>query len=64
VNWAECKAQPRMRHFFEVNELRRRLIGLAFDKLDVDRSGAVTLGDVRQLYDVRRHPDVAFMARR
>lgn len=37
---------------------RRALILMAFDRLDKDGSGVVTIEDVRSAYDVSKHPDV------
>jgi Ca2+-binding EF-hand superfamily protein len=33
-------------------------IKAAYDKLDVNRDGKVTLDDIAKLYDVNQHPDV------
>lgn len=37
---------------------RRALILMAFDRLDKDGSGVVTIEDVRSAYDTSKHPDV------
>ncbi|OQS00803.1 hypothetical protein ACHHYP_02593 [Achlya hypogyna] len=37
---------------------RLAMISLAFQKLDADGDGVVTLADVRELYDVSKHPAV------
>jgi len=34
------------------------MIKLAYEKLDVNKDGQVTLDDVAKLYDVSMHPDV------
>ena len=39
-----------------MNERRRALVGLAFDKLDRDGSGLVELNDIAGQYDVSFHP--------
>ena len=31
---------------------------MAYDKLDVNKDGKVTLADIAQLYDASYHPDV------
>lgn len=38
--------------------MRRRYIQLAYNKLDVNKDGLVKLDDIRQIYDVSKHPDV------
>lgn len=42
----------------DLNETRLALIRKAYDKLDVNGDGTVTLDDVAKLYDVSQHPDV------
>lgn len=42
----------------DLNETRIALIRKAYDKLDVNGDGTVTLDDVAKLYDVSQHPDV------
>jgi hypothetical protein len=39
-----------------MNERRRTLVGLAFKKLDVDKSGFVTVDDLMINYDPAFHP--------
>jgi hypothetical protein len=41
-----------------LNEGRKALIAQAFDKLDVNKNGAVELNDIASLYDASEHPDV------
>jgi Ca2+-binding EF-hand superfamily protein len=40
-----------------MNERRRALVGLAFDKLDRTNDGFVTVADLVNNYDVTEHPD-------
>lgn len=42
-----------------MNEFRVSLIKKAYQKLDVNQDGSVTLEDIAKLYDVSKHPDVA-----
>ena len=42
----------------ELNEFRTGFIKQAYDKLDVNKDGKVTLDDIAKLYDVSKHPDV------
>lgn len=42
----------------DLNESRLGWIKKAYDKLDVNKDGKVTLDDVARLYDVSHHPDV------
>jgi len=42
----------------ELNDSRLVWIRKAYDKLDVNKDGQVTLDDIAQLYDVSMHPDV------
>ncbi len=42
----------------DINEFRRGLIMQAYDKLDINGDGTVTLDDVAKLYDASQHPDV------
>ena len=46
----------------DLNEFRTSYIKKAYDKLDVNKDGLVTLEDIAKLYDVSKHPDV--LARR
>ncbi|KAJ0403356.1 hypothetical protein P43SY_007107 [Pythium insidiosum] len=42
----------------DMNPRRLALVHLAFDRLDCDRDGAVTLKELRRAFDVSRHPEV------
>jgi len=42
----------------ELSESRVAYIRKAYDKLDVNKDGKVTLEDIAKLYDVSQHPDV------
>ncbi len=42
----------------DLNEKRKKLVRLAFDILDRDRSGVVTLDELLEVYDVSKVPDV------
>ena len=42
----------------DLNENRLAYIKAAYDKLDVNKDGQVTLEDIAKLYDVSQHPDV------
>ena len=42
----------------ELNAFRTGFIKQAYDKLDVNKDGKVTLDDIAKLYDVSQHPDV------
>ena len=42
----------------ELNQTRIEYIRKAYDKLDVNKDGRVTLEDIARLYDVSYHPDV------
>jgi hypothetical protein len=42
----------------DLNEFRTGFIKQAYDKLDVNKDGKVTLDDIAKLYDVSKHPDV------
>lgn len=41
-----------------MNEARLALVKAAYDKLDANKSGSVTLEDIAALYDASAHPDV------
>ena len=41
-----------------INKRRRGIISQAFDVLDKDRSGEVTLDEIGAAYDVSKHPEV------
>lgn len=62
VYWGDYKARDdRMRDMrarYELNEDRRQLIREAFDKLDGDGDGVVSLDDVRRVYVAASHPMV------
>eukprot|EP01038_Epipyxis_sp_PR26KG_P014278 gene14278-19155_t len=42
----------------ELNERRRQLVLLAFEILDKDKSGVVTIEDIKSSYNAKKHPDV------
>ncbi len=42
----------------EMNDYRRRLVRMAYDKLDVNKDGLVKLDDIAQIYDASHHPEV------
>eukprot|EP00606_Chrysophyceae_sp_TOSAG23-5_P000814 GSChrysophyteH2.ASY1.ANO1.1620.1 assembled CDS len=42
----------------ELNERRKKLIRMAFDILDVDGSGYITVEEIAEVYDVSQNPDV------
>jgi hypothetical protein len=42
----------------ELNERRRKLVQMAFKKIDADGSGILTLDDIRNVYDTSQHPEV------
>ena len=41
-----------------MNNFRRALVNQAFDKIDADGSGNLTIDDLRGKYNARNHPDV------
>ena len=41
-----------------MNNFRRKLVLQAFNKLDKDKSGAVDINDIKDVYNAKRHPDV------
>jgi len=41
-----------------MNPYRRKLVEQAFNKLDRDRSGEITIDDLRGVYNTSNHPDV------
>lgn len=41
-----------------LNENRKKLVHLAFRKLDTDGSGAVEFHEIKSLYNASSHPDV------
>ncbi len=41
-----------------LNENRKKLVHLAFRKLDTDGSGAVEFSEIKSLYNASSHPDV------
>lgn len=43
----------------ELNQRRKDLIRMAFNVLDVQRNGAVSVDDLAKLYDTSWHPDVS-----
>jgi len=42
----------------DLNERRKKLVRMAFDILDTDQSGIITVDEVASVYDVSRAPDV------
>lgn len=42
----------------DLNDFRLSLIKKAYNKLDINGDGSVTLDDIAKLYDVSKHPDV------
>ena len=42
----------------ELNAFRQSVVKKAFTKLDVDKSGALELGDIKKFYNAKAHPDV------
>ena len=42
----------------DINEYRKGLIAKAYQTLDVNGDGQVTLDDVAKIYDASHHPDV------
>ena len=42
----------------DLNENRLAWIKQAYDKLDINKDGQVTLDDIARIYDVSQHPDV------
>lgn len=42
----------------QLNERRKGLVLLAYQRLDADKSGIVDLEDIKKLYDGKKHPDV------
>ena len=41
-----------------MNQQRQQIVQRAFQKLDADLSGNITLSDVKRFYDAKNHPDV------
>jgi len=42
----------------KLNNFRRALVNQAFEVLDADHSGELTIADLRDRYDAKNHPDV------
>lgn len=42
----------------EMNETRKKIVIGIFERLDKDKSGFITVEDIRELYNARQHPDV------
>jgi hypothetical protein len=42
----------------EMNEFRRQIVDQAFNKLDRNKDGVVTIDDLKDWYNASRHPDV------
>jgi len=41
-----------------MNSFRRKLVEQAFNKIDKDQSGDITIDDLRHFYNTSLHPDV------
>ena len=41
-----------------MNDYRRKLVEKAFNKLDRDQNGEITIDDLRGVYNASNHPDV------
>lgn len=41
-----------------MNDSRKAMVRAAYDKLDVNKDGQVTVKDVAEIYDASVHPDV------
>lgn len=41
-----------------MNNVRRKLVQQAFNKIDKDGNGYVDIDDIKGIYDAKRHPDV------
>jgi hypothetical protein len=57
VNWSQYKGHERVLQKYEMNARRRLLVKLAFDVMDQDGSGEITIADIRDKYSVKMHPD-------
>jgi hypothetical protein len=57
VNWSQYKGHERALQKYEMNTRRRQLVKLAFDVMDQDGSGEITVADIRDKYNVKMHPD-------
>ena len=42
----------------EMNQSRVKVVRMAFNKLDADKSGIVDINDIKQFYNAKMHPDV------
>jgi Ca2+-binding EF-hand superfamily protein len=42
----------------DLNAARKAIVRTAYQKLDANRDGQVTLDDIAKVYDANRHPDV------
>jgi len=42
----------------EMNDYRRTVVEQAFNKIDRDGSGYITIDDIKDIYNAKRHPDV------
>lgn len=42
----------------DINDERKKWIRLAYEKLDVNKDGQVTIQDIAQIYDASEHPEV------
>lgn len=42
----------------DLNERRKAVVKLAFEKLDKNKNGQITIEDLKGVYDASKHPDV------
>jgi Ca2+-binding EF-hand superfamily protein len=42
----------------EMNDYRKTVVEQAFNKIDRDGSGYITIDDIKDIYNAKRHPDV------
>lgn len=42
----------------KINEFRKNLVHQAFDKIDADKSGELTIEDLKGKYNAKNHPEV------
>jgi Ca2+-binding EF-hand superfamily protein len=42
----------------DMNNARKKFVDQAFSKLDLDKSGVVEFSEIKQIYNVKKHPDV------
>jgi len=41
-----------------MNSFRKNLVKMAYNKLDKDNNGIITIADVKGVYNASKHPDV------